>query len=188
MFAGQHMTPEFKAINPTSTVPALIDGDLKVFDSSAIAIYLVEKYAKDDKLYPKDLVQRTKVHETMFYVSSYVFGKLVDMFLGGMLGLETEIPPHKIRAVERGYETLETFLSCNEYLTGSEMRLSDLSLWCVMESVCNFHKLDAGKYPKLSAWLEKMRKSPYAEMNMKGGLDDYKAYQSFIEKNLAAKK
>ena len=36
------LTPEYKAINPTSTVPALIDGDLKVFDSSAIAMYLVE--------------------------------------------------------------------------------------------------------------------------------------------------
>lgn len=50
----------------------LVDGDLKVFDSSAIAIYLVENYAKDDSLYPKDPVKRVKVNEKLFYVSSTV--------------------------------------------------------------------------------------------------------------------
>lgn len=51
--AGEHLKPEYLSINAAGTVPMLIDGDLKVFDSSAIAIYLVENYAKDDSLCPK---------------------------------------------------------------------------------------------------------------------------------------
>lgn len=69
---GEHLKPEYLSINAAGTVPMLMDGDLKVFDSSAIAIYLVENYAKDDSLYPKDPVQRVKVNEKLFYVSSTV--------------------------------------------------------------------------------------------------------------------
>lgn len=176
------------AINPTSAVPALTDGDIRVFDSSAIAIYLVEKYAKDDSLYPKDLIERTKVHERMFYVSSYMFNKLYDIFNGGVLGLETEIPEFKIKAVERGFETIETFLTGNDYLTGSIMRLSDLSLWCLMECTVNFVALDAGKFPRLNAWFERMRtQSPYADVNKNGADEDYRVYRQMVEKTLAAK-
>lgn len=53
LFAGESHTPEFEAINPTGTVPTFVDNDTKIFDSSAISIYLVEKYGKNDSLYPK---------------------------------------------------------------------------------------------------------------------------------------
>lgn len=53
-------------------MPVLVDGDMNLFDSSAIAIYLVQKYAKDDSLYPKDPEKLAKVNEKLFYVSGTV--------------------------------------------------------------------------------------------------------------------
>lgn len=188
LLEGEHLKPEFVALNPTSAVPALTDGDFKVFDSAAIAIYLVEKYAKDDSLYPRDLIERTKVHETMFYVSSYLFAKLYEIFNAGFMGLETEIPVHKINAVERGFKTIEIFLTGNDYLTGEIMRLSDLSLWCLMECTVNFVPLDAGKYPKLASWFSRMRQLPYAELNKKGADEDYQVYRKMVDKALAEKR
>jgi len=40
---GEQHTAEFTAINPNAKVPAIVDGDTTVFDSSAILLYLAEK-------------------------------------------------------------------------------------------------------------------------------------------------
>ena len=43
---GDQHKPEFLAINPNAKVPAIVDGDAVVFDSSAILLYLAEKTGK----------------------------------------------------------------------------------------------------------------------------------------------
>src|SRR5512135_124529 len=65
----QH-TPAFLAINPNAKVPAIVDGDVVVFDSNAILLYLAEKTgkflpAKSDKL-------RGELLSWLFFVASGV--------------------------------------------------------------------------------------------------------------------
>lgn len=96
LLKNEHHSPEYLAINPTKTVPALVDGDLNVFDSSAISIYLVEKYAKDDLLYPKDFKLRAKVNERLFYVSSYIFPRFYQILIPIYFRGETTIPQSKL--------------------------------------------------------------------------------------------
>lgn len=182
------MTPEYKAINPTSTVPALIDGDFKVFDSSAIAIYLVEKYAKDDSLYPKDLKLRTTVNERLFYVGSYMFPRLFQIFKPGYFGIETEIPAAKIEEIIRGFATIDALLEGNIYLAGNTLTLPDLYLWASMESLVQVIPLDEGKFPNFTRWLKKMREHPSQEINQKGADDHVIFYRQCIQKAIAEKK
>lgn len=69
-------------MNPSSTVPVLVDGDVTIFDSQAIAMYLVEKYAKagQEGLYPKDdLIMRTKINERLFFIASYLFPRIFQI-------------------------------------------------------------------------------------------------------------
>lgn len=176
------MTPEFIKINPTSTVPALIDGDTNVFDSSAIAVYLSEKYGKDDSLYPKDLVKRTKVNEMLFYVSSYMFPRIYQIFVPGYYGKELEIPQEKIDGIHRGYQTIETFLQGSKFLAGDTMTLCDLSLWCIMESLAQIILIDTDKYPKFIDWLEKMREHSTYELNKQGADSHIGFYRQSIAK------
>lgn len=151
------MTPEYKAINPTSTVPVLLDDDIKVFDSSAIGIYLVEKYAKGNDLYPKDLILKTKVNERLFYIASFMFPRGFQVFGPTLFGNQTEIPQKVIDDLHRGYQTVETILEGNEYLIGDTLTLADLSLWCLSESGCQVVEIDAEKFPNYTRWLTKMR-------------------------------
>lgn len=180
------MTPEFKAINPTSTVPALVDGDTNVFESSAIAIYLVEKYAKDDSLYPKDLAMRTKVNEILFYTASYVFPRGYQIFFPVFFGKETGVSEQKLKELHRGYETIDSFLVGNEYLTGDTLRLCDLFLWCVMEAGDRVAPVDGEKYTNLKRWLAKMREHPEYSFNKEGADKHFGMYQQCLARNIAA--
>lgn len=63
----EHLSDAFLKINPQHTVPTLVDDGVTIWDSNAIIMYLVDKYAKDDSLYPKDLAIRAKIHQRLFF-------------------------------------------------------------------------------------------------------------------------
>lgn len=44
--AGENHKPEYLAINPMGKVPAIVDGNLKLWESGAILLYLSDKYQK----------------------------------------------------------------------------------------------------------------------------------------------
>lgn len=52
----EQFKPEFTKINPMHMIPTLDDNGVLLWDCHAICTYLVTKYGKNDKLYPKDLV------------------------------------------------------------------------------------------------------------------------------------
>jgi glutathione S-transferase/3-isopropylmalate dehydratase len=60
---------EFKAVNPLRTVPALVDGDVRMIESVAIMIYIMAKYG------PTDL--EVKPHEPGYpdYLQYLLFGE-----------------------------------------------------------------------------------------------------------------
>src|SRR5271168_5005321 len=65
---GEQHKPEFLAINPNAKLPAIVDGDVTVFDSSAILLYLAEKTGK---FLPEDTpVARGQLLSWLMFVAS----------------------------------------------------------------------------------------------------------------------
>ena len=50
---GDQRKPEFLAINPNGQIPALTDGDAKVFESLACLLYLGDRYGVEKGMWPK---------------------------------------------------------------------------------------------------------------------------------------
>jgi glutathione S-transferase len=50
---GDNKKAEFLAVNPNGKVPAMVDGDLKLFESLAIIFHLGDRYGVDKGLWPK---------------------------------------------------------------------------------------------------------------------------------------
>ena len=78
LMAGDHLKPEFLAINPMHNIPTMVDGEFVMNESRAIAAYLVNKYGKDDKLYPKDADVRARVDQRLYFDMG-VFFKVGDL-------------------------------------------------------------------------------------------------------------
>ena len=67
-------------MNPQHTIPTMKDGDFCLNESRATAIFLVSKYGKDDKLYPKDVTTRAIIDQRLYFdmgVFYKAFGEIV---------------------------------------------------------------------------------------------------------------
>jgi glutathione S-transferase len=71
LMKGEHLAPEYKALNPNCLVPMLEDDGFRLTESGAIIRYLADKTGS--AAYPKDLKQRARVDEAMewFYSNFY---------------------------------------------------------------------------------------------------------------------
>lgn len=79
LMAGEQMKPEFVKINPQHNVPTIDDEGFYLNESRAICSYLVNKYGKDDTLYPKDANARALVDQRLYFdmgVFYYRFGQV----------------------------------------------------------------------------------------------------------------
>src|SRR6185436_6612060 len=69
---GEHKTPEYLAINPQGAVPTLVDGDLKLAESSAIIMHLADKFPEKKLVPPVGSKERAEYYKWMVYVPSTV--------------------------------------------------------------------------------------------------------------------
>lgn len=74
--AKEHLTPEFLKLNPQHTIPTLVDNNFAIWESRAILGYLVEKYAKNDSLYPKDPQKRAVVNQRLYFDMGTLYQRL----------------------------------------------------------------------------------------------------------------
>ncbi|MCY3754332.1 MAG: glutathione S-transferase family protein, partial [Alphaproteobacteria bacterium] len=71
-FGGDHKKPEFRAVNPNAELPALVDGDLVLWESNAILVYGAEKTG-NRTAYPADAKTRADITRWLLWESSKWF-------------------------------------------------------------------------------------------------------------------
>ncbi|PSN30880.1 Glutathione S-transferase 1-1 [Blattella germanica] len=78
-----HKTPEYEKMCPQQTVPLINDNGFLISESRPILCYLVEKYAKDDSLYPKDIKKRTIINHRLFFDIGTLYQGFLDYYICG---------------------------------------------------------------------------------------------------------
>ena len=126
---GEQHKPEFLAINPNAKLPAIVDGDAKVFDSSAILLYLAEKTGKF--LPAKSDKARGELFSWMFFVSSGV-----GPYFGQSVHFRVYAPEKIPYALNRyAFETkrhagiLDARLANQKYMLGDTYTIVDMNVW-----------------------------------------------------------
>jgi GST-like protein len=126
---GQQFAPEFVAINPNSKVPALVDGDAKVFDSNAILLYLADKTGKF--LPPNTPANRGELLSWLMFVASGVGP------YGGQAVHFQHYAPEKIQyaitryvfEAERHFGIINDRLAKRPYMVGDTYTIVDMDVW-----------------------------------------------------------
>jgi GSH-dependent disulfide-bond oxidoreductase len=126
---GDQHKPDYLAINPNAKVPAIVDGDATVFDSSAILIYLAEKTGKF--LPPAGDRARGELLSWMFFISSGV-----GPYAGQSVHFKNYAPekiPYAINRyayeAQRHFGIVDAHLAKNKYMLGDTYTIVDMNLW-----------------------------------------------------------
>lgn len=156
ILAGGQDTPEFRAINPNGRIPALVDGDVRVFESCAILQYLGRKTGL---FYPADEAGRAKVDSWLFWQASALGPMLgqVNWFARaaakpGRDPAETGLALHRFRKESRRlFAILDARLNRREFVCGG-YTLADMAIWPWVDK----YHANAGnlpeEFPSVHAW------------------------------------
>ncbi|EDW01858.1 glutathione S-transferase 1 [Drosophila grimshawi] len=170
LLAGEHKSKEYTLKNPQHTVPLLEDDGICIWDSHAIMAYLVRKYGKTDELYPKDYYKRAVVDQRLHFDSGVIFqGCIREIALPVFHHNQTEVSKSKIDGIYSMYDFLEAFLGTQEYMTGATLTIADFSYVSSVSGLLGLAPVQEQRYPRLSAWLERMEQLPnYRSSNGNG--------------------
>lgn len=126
---GEQFTPAFRAINPNSKTPAIEDGDVKVFDSNAILLYLAEKVGR---FLPADTPKaRGEMLSWLMFVATGIGPYSGQAVHFNRYAPEPKEYPQKRYAfeAERHWGILESHLANRRYVLGDDYTLVDMAVW-----------------------------------------------------------
>ncbi|KAK4877109.1 hypothetical protein RN001_009615 [Aquatica leii] len=171
---GEHLTEKFSKINPMHTLPTLDDNGQILYDSHAINSYLVDKYGKNNTLYPNDLYQRALVNQALGFDLEVIFPILVKLNQAYFEKEITCLTPTWIITIEMAYARLELMLFNKEWIALDCVTIGDFSCYTTITSLDYHLPINSEKYPSIKKWMERCQNLPYVK-------NDSANFQKFVD-------
>ena len=75
-----HKTPEYLRLNPNGLIPVLVDGDLVLYETAAIALYLCDAYPQARLAPPVGTPERAHFYKWLFWLANTMHATLMPYF------------------------------------------------------------------------------------------------------------
>lgn len=157
-FKGEQKSPEYLAINPNASIPAMTDGDYTLWESNSILQYAADMNGKE-AFYPKDVRTRCDINRWLqwegshWFPSCYVFlvENCVKPLLGGAADQAVldaqQANFHKLAGI------LDARLAGNRWIAGTPgPTIADIALAAPMH-LHGWQKLPLADHPNLCRWM-----------------------------------
>jgi len=159
---GEQHTPEYRAINPNGKTPALEDEGIRIFDSTAILMYLSEKTG----LLAGKSEDRSEMLSWLMFVATGL-----GPYSGQSVHFRHAAPeklPYAINRylgeAKRHYQVLEDHMTGRDYLVGDDYSIADISAWgWVDKAAVVLGEDELNNYPNLTRWFTKINTRPAVE-------------------------
>jgi len=126
---GEQFAPAYLAINPNAKVPSIVDGDVTVFDSNAILLYLAEKTGKF--LPPNTPAARGPMLSWLMFIASGI-GPFSGQAVHFRHNAPTPVPYAANRysyEADRHWKIVDARLAKHHYMLGEAYTLVDMAFW-----------------------------------------------------------
>ena len=156
-FKGEQKDAAFTVLNPNASLPALVDGELVLWESNAILQYAADKVSAESA-YPRDLQTRADINRWLLWESSswfpscYVY--LVENCVKPLLGshphaavLDAQAAQfHKLAGI------LDARLADRQWIATGHPTIADIALAALMH-LHGWASLPIADHPNLKRWL-----------------------------------
>ncbi|XP_075390341.1 glutathione S-transferase theta-2B-like isoform X2 [Tenrec ecaudatus] len=147
LLKGEQVSKHFSKLNSLQKIPTLKDDDFVLTESTAILIYLSQKYHTDDHWYPAELQARARVHEYLGWHADFIRGTFGVMLWTKVLAplIGTQVPEEKVcrnrTAIDEALDKLNArFLGNKPFLTGQQPFALGLDLYEGRPQLASWHK------------------------------------------------
>jgi glutathione S-transferase len=152
---------DFVHVNPRAEVPALVDGDFSLYDSTVICEYLEDRYP-EPALYPADARLRAKCRLVEDLADSQLDAAMYAVSVVEFGRHESHPAMHEAagRDMTRLYGELERLLGDADFFSGT-YSIADIAVVPhVMAATFLGFAPDAERHPGLVAWLARVQERP----------------------------
>jgi glutathione S-transferase len=167
----ENQSPAYLAVNPMGKIPALVDGEVQLWESNAINWYVAEKYPQA-RLLPQTLEGRASVHRWLFFQAQHVTPACIQVFRATNERIRAfwrpTIDPAQVDAarkeLQRYLPVLEAALRDRDWLE-RDFSLADIAyaphLFAIAEGGFDF-----SPHPRVRDWLHRLTARPAWKQTM----------------------
>jgi glutathione S-transferase len=157
MKAGENRKPEYLALNPFGQVPTVQDGDITLFDSNAILVYLAKRYG-DASWLPEDPLGAAAVQRWLSLAAGQIAYGPCTARLVTVFGAPHDHETAKKLAVKL-FDVLDGELAHKPFAAGNQVTIADIAAHTYIA-----HAPEGGvsldPYPNIRAWLRRVEALP----------------------------
>lgn len=156
--SGAHKQPDFLDRHPFGKVPVIQDGDVTLWDSNAILVYLATRYDADRRWLPIDAVRAALVQGWLSIAAGEIAGgpaaaRLVTVFGAGLDHDAAKATAGKL------FDVLERWVADRPFLAGADPTIADVAAYAYIA-----HAPEGGvalsDRPQIQAWLGRIEQLP----------------------------
>jgi GSH-dependent disulfide-bond oxidoreductase len=171
MYKGEQHGAAYRVINPNGKVPALTDGTITLFDSTAILLYLAEKTGK----FLGAAAERPQILSWLMFTATGIGPYSGQAFHFSRVHTDSAYATNRyLREVERHFTVMNARLGQSAFLAGGDYTIVDMAAWGWLDWAARnqfvFTEGDAPKrWPALERWLSEVNRRPATERARKAG-------------------
>jgi glutathione S-transferase len=157
---GEAESPAFSAISPFNQIPVLEHDGLVIAESCAILIHLAEV---SGRLMPSDDAGRLKVIQWCFAATATVapMMSMIAMYDAGFMGADPKAREFLVMIATRWLGALERQLEGQDWITGDDFTIADITLADVLREIRETDLMDA--YPNVKGFYARAFARPARE-------------------------